>query len=157
MEDLECLVGNALRVLNAGLQPYVERELRARYADRWLDAAEKALRENRVAVRKAAGGVHWDTQSLLAVMLNQWNVVFTRLLGRDERTLVNKLRSVRDKWAHQEDFTPDSAFTALHDIESLLVAVAAEDRAQQVRQLRRELAPRLSQQAAPQDTSELPS
>lgn len=59
-------VGKSLELLNAGLQPYVEREMKAVCGTRWLDTARENVRED----RPDAGAFHWDTQAILAVMWN---------------------------------------------------------------------------------------
>jgi Swt1-like HEPN len=50
-------VGKALELLNRGLQPYVERELKAVCSQRWMDTARESLRED----RGDGGAFHWDT------------------------------------------------------------------------------------------------
>src|SRR4030095_1517635 len=66
-----------------------------------------------------------DAASLLAVMWNQWNVVFRKTLGQAERTLVSELRDVRNKWAHQHPFSSDDTDRALDSVARLLTAVSA--------------------------------
>src|SRR4051812_9198603 len=97
-------VGKGLDLLNAGLQPFVERELRHVHGDRWQDVAREGQPPDRGRGRNA-DRLHLDTHALLAVMWNQWNPVFGRTLGNAERSLVSELRDVRNKWAHQEPFT----------------------------------------------------
>lgn len=122
-------VGKALELLNQGLQPFVERERRAVHGDRWLDAAQGNLREDR-APSKGKGkdkAAHWDPQALLVVMWDQWNLVFKNTLGPAERSLVSELRDVRNKWAHQQTFTTDDAYRALDSIQRLLTATSASE------------------------------
>ena len=40
-------IGKALELLNAGLRPFVEREMQGVYADKWLGAAQAGIREDR--------------------------------------------------------------------------------------------------------------
>ena len=42
-------------------------------------------------------------------MWNQWNLVFKKTLGQEERTLVSELRDARNRWAHQNPFSADDA------------------------------------------------
>src|SRR5262245_42664904 len=125
-------VGKALELLNRGLQPFVERELKAVCGSRWLEVAQEALRENRPGA--VGGAFHWDTQAILSVMANQWNTVFKNHLGQAERSLVSELREVRNKWAHQNPFTSDDAYRALDSIHRLLASVAAPEAADVDRQ-----------------------
>ena len=136
-------VGKALDLLNRGLQPYVEREMKAVCGARWLDAARESLRED----RPDSGAFHWDTQAILAVMWNQWNTVFKNKLGQAERSLVGELRDVRNRWAHQKPFTTDDAYRALDSIWRLLTAVSAEQAAEVDRQKQDLLRARFEEQA----------
>lgn len=118
-------VGKALDQLNKGLRPFVERELRAVHKDRWEEAAKGGLRDGLVSG-------HWDTQALLSVVENEWHTVFSRKLGRAERTLVHELRDIRNRWAHQNPFSGDDAYRALDSAQRLLQSVTAAEEAAEV-------------------------
>ena len=60
------------------------------------------------------------------IIWNNWNGVFSHLLGQTERTLLSEIRDVRNKWAHQETFNNENAFRALGTMEKLLVTVSAK-------------------------------
>lgn len=64
-------VGKALDLLNQGLKPFVEREMRAVHGERWLEAAQGNLREDRALAKGKDKASHWDTQALPAVMWDQ--------------------------------------------------------------------------------------
>jgi hypothetical protein len=69
-------VGKALDLLNDGLLPFVERELKAVYADRWQEIAREGQPPERAAKKPAKAGnpaLHLDCHALLTVMWNQWN------------------------------------------------------------------------------------
>lgn len=118
-------VGKALELLKEGLQPYVERELKDRDAQGWLDIVRQSVAETQLKMFEDPAALKWDAASLLAVLWNQWNAVFRRSLGQAERTLVVELRDVRNRWAHQEPFSSDDADRALDSIARLLTAVSA--------------------------------
>ena len=119
-------VGEALELLNEGLRPFVERELRAAHGDGWQDSVQAAIRQDRGAVKAAkTGEINWDTQNLLAVMWDQWNSVFRNTLGHAERSLVSELRDIRNRWAHHTPFSSDDAYRALDSMDRLLSAVSA--------------------------------
>ncbi len=74
-------VDKALEQLNAGLQPFVERELKASCKDKWVDAARPSFPNWQQAGKVVS--VNWDTQALLAVMWELWNDCFRKI--RKER------------------------------------------------------------------------
>src|SRR5436309_14186404 len=131
-------VGKALDLLNQGLYPFMKRELKANYGDAWFEQASSNLREYQMP-RKGGGNEHWDTQALLLVIWDQWNVVFRNVLGKAERSLVSELGEVRNKWAHQEPFSTDDTYRALDRVQRLLTAVSAAQQASEVEQQKYEL------------------
>lgn len=127
-------VGKALELLVEGLRPYVEREMRAIHNARWLDEARPSFGPS----KPGDGAINWDAQALVTVMWDQWHQVFSRKLGQNERNLISELRTVRNKWAHQELFSTDDAYRALDSTARLLVAVSA-DQAREVENHKQEL------------------
>src|SRR5262245_45631415 len=117
-------VGKALELLKEGLRPFVEREMRAQHAQMWFEQARTSLGEN-LNLFGTEAQPRWEIASLLAVMWNQWNLVFRKTLGQAERTLVSELRDVRNKWAHQNPFSGDDAYRALDSAGRLLTAISA--------------------------------
>ena len=131
-------VGKALDLLKDGLVPFVEREMKAQHAQLWLDQAREAVSESQAHLFSGKGEPHWDSASLLAVMWNQWNLVFKKTLGQAERTLVSELRDVRNRWAHQTPFSSDDAYRAIDSAGRLLTAVSAPE-AGEIEKMRMEL------------------
>ena len=78
-------VGKALDLLKDGLRPYVERELKATYKDRWIDdrRAQVSLTGSRLG--KTPRVSNWDTQALPQVMCELWNDCFKKILGPSDR------------------------------------------------------------------------
>src|SRR5207244_2216365 len=105
--------------------PFVERELKARDAQGWLNIVRESVPESQARLFTKASDLPWDATSLLAVMWNQWNEVFRKTLGPAERSLVSELRDHRNKWAHQQTFSSDDAYRALDSVARLLTAVSA--------------------------------
>lgn len=114
-------VGKALELLQAGLTPYIQREMEAEYKGQWLKQAGYSLRNFDEA------DPHWDAHALLLLMWEQWNVVFGRTLGHAERSIVSELREVRNAWAHQKPFSTDDAYRALDSMARLLTAISAPE------------------------------
>ncbi len=130
-------VGRALELLKAGLRPYVEREYQAHYGETWRAQAAQTLRQDR-DWKTADGEDRLDVQALLSLMQFQWNEVFRDTLGAAERSLVNELRDVRNRWAHQQPFSGDDAYRALDSAARLLTAISA-DEAREVERAKNEL------------------
>jgi len=130
-------VGKALDILNDGLLPFVERELKSVYAERWQEITREGQPPERGKSRKGEK-LHLDCHALLTVMWNQWNPVFSKTLGQSERSLVNELREVRNNWAHQKNFSGNDAYRALDSMERMLAAVSAEQ-AGEIGQMRMDL------------------
>jgi predicted AAA+ superfamily ATPase len=128
-------VGRALDLLKTGLRPHVERELKAEFKDRWIQAAIPALPAWQTA---KPGDVNLDVQALLNIMWDTWQAVFKKTLGPSERSLVSELQQVRNKFAHQKTFTGDDTYRALDSTERLLTAISSPE-ADAVRQMREEL------------------
>lgn len=131
-------IGSALKLLNEGLASFLERELEAELGEDWLAEVSSGLRDYQTPER-ADGRLHWDTQSLLLVMWNEWNRVFRKTLGHVERSIVSELRDVRNKWAHQERMSTDDAYRALDSMYRLLSAVSAADQAEAIDSERQDL------------------
>jgi predicted AAA+ superfamily ATPase len=131
-------VGKALDLLKEGLQPFVEREMKAQHSQMWLDQVRISVAETQTHLFSGKGDPQWDSASLLSVMWNQWNVVFRKTLGQAERTLVSELRDVRNRWAHQKPFSSDDAYRALDSSGRLLTAVSASQ-SEEVEKIKMEL------------------
>ena len=116
-------VGKAMELLKQGLGPFVEREFKSYYKDRAPAETTRYLGEDRILAKKAIA--EWDAAALLKLMWEAWNDVFRRTLGPAERSLVNELRDLRNKWAHQQTFSGDDAYRALDSAGRLLTAISA--------------------------------
>lgn len=129
-------VGKALDLLREGLGPFVDRELKAHLGEAWA-----------FEVRDILSGTHGnagqgeslhDIAALLVVMDRKWGDVFRKTLGKTERSLVNELQAVRNRWAHQEAFSSDDAYRALDSAARLLTAVS-DARAEDIEKMKMEL------------------
>lgn len=125
-------VGQMLELLRAGLQPFVERELKSEYKGGWLKQAAYSLRDF------DANDPHFDAHALLVLMTDNWQSVFKDTLGHAERSYVGELRTVRNDWAHQKPFSTDDTERALDTASRLLNSVSAPE-AQDLKRMRDEL------------------
>ncbi len=131
-------VGKMLELLTAGLQPFVERELKTTEAPNWFAEAKKSLADAQLQLLGTPEMPQWDAAAILVTMWNEWNNVFRKTLGHAERTLVSELREVRNRWAHQRPFSTDDAYRALDSAARLLTAVSAPE-ASEVERMKMEL------------------
>ena len=122
-------------MLRAGIQPYVERELKAFYGNLWWsDGVEKSL-SGKIGIEALSGlaaslpeeerFARLDIQPLLVVMWNNWSQVFHSKLGHAGRSYVSELREIRNKWAHQQAFTTEDTYRALDTMQRLLEMISA--------------------------------
>jgi predicted AAA+ superfamily ATPase len=118
-------VGKTIDLLKEGLQPFVEREMKAQHAQLWFEQVKASVRETQANLFGTEDKPRWDVAALLGVMWNQWQLVFRKTLGQAERSLVSELRDVRNKWAHQNPFSGDDTYRALDSAARLLTAVSA--------------------------------
>jgi predicted AAA+ superfamily ATPase len=116
-------VGKAMDLLRQGLAPFVEREFRNVHKAQAADAALRLMGDDRLLSKKPL--TDWDVAGLLKLMWESWNEVFSRVLGRAERSLVQEIRDWRNKWAHQEPFSSRDAERAMDSIVRLLQSVSA--------------------------------
>lgn len=137
-------IGRALEILNAGLKPFVEREMEAAYGQRWRYQALNALRDYHIT--SDGQDLHLDTQALFLIMWDQWKQVFSKTLGHMERNYVSELRETRNRWAHQETFNVDDVSRALDSIHRLLSAVSADEAKEINRQIQEVMRLRFEEQ-----------
>lgn len=129
-------VGKGLTLSQQGLKPFVERELKEKYGDQSAFEIKEVLGDTRLADGKGDG--LQDVAALLVVMDRKWRDVFRKPLGKVERTYVNELIDIRNRWAHQEAFSSNDTDRALDSMYRLLTAVSAAE-ADEVNTLKTEL------------------
>jgi uncharacterized protein len=143
-------IGSGLELLRRALGPYVKRQLIALYKDNWwrsgVEPHVNRMPELKSKLTKAkdddARFEVLDIAALLTVINNVWGDAFQADLGHAGRSYVNELRDVRNKWAHQDNFTLDDTYRAFDTMTRLLELVAAPERAEVAelaRQIRAEL------------------
>ena len=143
-------VGRALDLLQAGLGPFVEREL------------HRLVRANRVAppaLRKFVDdpmngdgpATEWDVAAHLKLMLEMWREFREALMPQKhaprkrvlqkhvlQKHSLQELIDHRNLWAHQKEFDFDDAYRAIDIAHRLLTAVSAEQAAD-VESLKKEM------------------
>jgi uncharacterized protein len=66
-------VGKGLELLRDGLRPYVERELQARYGERWGAQAAQWIRQERSWTAEE-GDAHFDVHAILFFLFRRYIV-----------------------------------------------------------------------------------
>jgi len=138
-------VGKGLQFLQAGLAPYIQRELKGYYHERWWISGVETQLEGAVGREGVSAGgtederfTRLDIQALLVIMWENWNNVFRDQLGHTGRSFVSELREVRNLWAHQQPFNAEDAYRALDTMTRLLEMTGATGQ-DELRELSREM------------------
>jgi len=129
-------VGKAMVLLGEGLALFVARECVVEFGENWATGVQRADTRGGGRTRKVNPV---DPQFLLKVMWDEWQTIFRKKLGRTERNYVSELQDARNKWAHNEAFTADSALRAMDTAKLLLESVGAGPHADGVDKLHHEL------------------
>ena len=117
-------IGEGLELLSKGLQPFIERELKAEYGDKYDNIIEEYFKDARGSKKEIELS---DPHICLSILWEQWNSVFSKTLGRTDRSLVSELKDVRNKWAHMGSFSTDDTYRALDSMGRLLNSVSATE------------------------------
>ena len=117
-------IGEGLNILREGLISFVERECLCHLGEDWKSQLKGNARYTK-DWKEIDGQVQWDISLLLKTMWDQWNKVFSHLLSRTDRSLVNELREIRNRWAHQNQFSSNEAYRALDSMYLLCKATKA--------------------------------
>jgi hypothetical protein len=127
-------VTRALELLNAGLAPFVEREMTAVYGTNWEHKAREGLR----SMGNQSPNFNFDTQALLSIINSNWQEIFKKTLGYGNRSIINELRETRNSWAHQRPFDFDDTFRALDSVQRILNAIGSDKEASEIEKLKHE-------------------
>ena len=138
-------IGKGLQILRTGLAPYIQRELKNCYKDRWWLSGVETVLGNAVGRDALTGDGNpeerferLDVQAMLIIMWENWNNVFKTELGHSGRSYVSELREVRNNWAHQQPFNSDDTFRALDTMARLIEMISAHGK-DELQELSREM------------------
>lgn len=126
-------VYEGLELLPEALAPFVEKRLESSLSGHWqVQVFERisGLRPN------SNGTVGWDQAALLKTMMVFWKEAFSSVLGHSERSYVSEILDVRNKHAHNENFTYDDAERALDTMRRLMEAISARAIADELGKMR---------------------
>ncbi|MEZ0000742.1 DUF499 domain-containing protein [Sinorhizobium fredii] len=123
-------VFEGMELLPEGLIPFVEKRLESSLSGHWQ--VEVLQRVQGLKPNSQGTAIAWDQQGLLKAMMAFWKDAFGTVLGHPERSYVSELLDVRNKLAHNENFTYDDAERALDTMRRLLEAVSAGEIAEKI-------------------------
>lgn len=112
-------IRRALDIFKRGFTPFVEHQMVKRYGS-WQS-------------------IKPDTQALLRTILNNWDSVFSKILGEARRRVVDRVRRARNMLAHENTFRLTNIHSLLDDIQELLTCISAHQEVQEIKQLRQEI------------------
>ncbi len=130
-------IDRGLEAVRRGLGPYVLRELKSRYGERWPYAVATELdgrsysRVQNVKSEEQFLDVA-DAQALLKLMWGSYNEVFKDKLGFSGRNYLSEIMDARNSWAHGGSFTVEETGRALDTMHLLLRAISAAPEAEDV-------------------------
>lgn len=127
-------IEEALLALVEGLHPFVTTRF-AEVAPDVSDWTEILARKDRQAGRNFDRYNPRDLSLLLRALTESFGALgypFSGLIGRQANNCARELRSVRNKWAHNEDFTVAETYRSLDSAQILLQAIGADGAAERV-------------------------
>jgi len=141
--DYHSAVGDALGIVIQGLTPFVERVF-AQVLPPGAEWTELLRRKDLASGRRVGNYRSRDLSLILRVTterLGDLGYPFSQYLSRQGQNYASELRDVRNRWAHNETFTPAEAYRAVETAELLLRAVGAETAASRAALLKASVAP----------------
>lgn len=126
-----------LRILRRGLATFLETEFRSKYREQALQKAKSFLSPDGQETRRDPGPIaKWDVADLLKLLFNAWIALFGDTFEKSDRSLVAELQGVRNRWAHQQEMSPEWVDRALQSAQFLLELYGLPD-AEDLASLRR--------------------
>jgi hypothetical protein len=128
-------IDRGLDAVKRGLGPYVLRELKSRYGERWPYAVASELdgrAYSRVQNVKSEDAFleAADAQALLKLTWGSYNEVFNDKLGFSGRNYLSEVMDARNSWAHGGNFSVEETGRALDTMHLLLRAISAAPEAE---------------------------
>ena len=119
--------------LRDGIKPLCEQTWAGYYGDDWLATVNGKLRYP--DTNPAAD----DLAFLLKGISSTWMELWKHQFGQAERNLISETQGIRNRHAHNEQFSTDDLYRALDTIERVLEAFGAKDQLKVVRAQRNDL------------------
>ncbi len=139
-------VGRIMQALKDGLAPFIIREYRQTYGQRYGEEMDAALATPGYPGLPADAWTSTealldalDAHACLHLMWRRWNDVFQEKLGHVGRSYVSEMIEARNNWAHQAAFSNDEAYRIADTAARLLRMVSAAPEAARVEEIGRDL------------------
>lgn len=145
-------IGRCLDLLKQGLYRYFEQRMREAYGGQWLSQAEKALSNKKETTpKRSTEDKLQDIYNLLSIMIERDKAFKSRL----ERALASELLEVRNKWAHQINFSTEDTYRALDSMSRLLNTIRSFEQETSINQHKQEILKRLLKEQYRPDQSQI--
>ncbi|OJV84872.1 DUF4011 domain-containing protein [Microbacterium sp. 70-16] len=145
-------IERALTSLGEGLAPVVAARFRevAPAIEDWTDIlAQKDSQAGRAFARYNARDISLILRAFTE-SFGSLGYIFSSRIGRQAQNWASELRDVRNRWAHNEDFSVAEVYRALDSAEMLLVAVGAHEAADTIREQKRTVLAKMTTESAPE-------
>lgn len=119
--NIDDVVKRCRDLVKAGLYPFVEREMQAKFGSGWMRHVDRA---------PSLGVAHWDLQALLKVIIARYSDVFATSLSVSERALIFELREWRNHVAHEHEMNLDDTSRFLDTATRVLRSIDAPQAAE---------------------------
>lgn len=119
--------------LRDGIKPLCEQTWSGYYGDGWLATVNEKLRY------PDSNPTTDDLAFLLKGLSSTWQELWKHQFGQAERNLISEAQGIRNRHAHNEQFSTDDLYRALDTIERVLEAFGAKEQLRVVRAQRNDL------------------
>jgi predicted AAA+ superfamily ATPase len=119
--------------LRDGLRPFCEQTWSGFYGDDWLATVNATLKYPDTKPSSS------DLAFLLKAIGSTWQEIWRHQFGQAERNLISEMVGIRNRHAHNEQFSTDDTYRALDTIERVLEAFGAKEQLKSVRAQRNDL------------------
>jgi len=124
-------ITRALNHLKEGLYPFIEQHMKNAYRNDWQTVMRSYVDQDPNLKRTLDDILKDDVAAQLKLMDRQWNDVFKKALGKNNRSIINELIGTRNEWAHgSSSVSTENAYRALDSVSRLLEAIGAVEPAE---------------------------
>ena len=123
---------DTLELLDAELKPFVVARLDNSQTGHWQSVAKEKI----VGLKVNNGEISWDLACLLKAIMVFWVGSFKSVLTPVERSYVSEILDVRNKLAHNNNFSSDDTERAMDTVKRLMESISAGESAEKISSMR---------------------